>query len=85
MAKLKRVSGFPVAEGVRLDVGKYTILAVRNARKGHIAAHAPRARAGSPARSSASPLRAASPRLALDVARFFSGVSESAELDPQRP
>ena len=30
MAKLKRFGGTPVSEGVRLEVGKYTIFAVRN-------------------------------------------------------
>lgn len=84
MAKLKRVSGFPVAEGVRLDVGKYTILAVRNAEK-DISLRMRR----EPRRLSRAleriPFARGVARLALDVARFFSGVSESAELDPQRP
>ena len=33
MAKLKRFGGTPVSEGVRLEVGKYTVFAVRNANR----------------------------------------------------
>ena len=84
MAKLRRFSGTPVAEGVRLEVGKYTVFAVRNEKK-DIAVRLRR----EPRRLLRALLRIpflrGVARLLRDLYRFFDGLSESAELSPQRP
>ena len=84
MAKLKRFSGTPVSEGVRLEVGKYTVFAVRNAQRDmsvrmrreprrllRICMHIPFVRGVT--------------RLLRDIIRFFDGLAECAELNPHRP
>ena len=84
MAKLRRFSATPVAEGVRLEVGKYTVFAVRNEEK-DISVRVRREprmllRAGMRI-----PFLRGAVRLVRDVLRFFDGLGESAELNPQRP
>ena len=84
MAKLRHFSATPVAEGVRLEVGKYTVFAVRNEEK-DISVRMRR----EPRRLLRACLRIpflrGAVRLIRDVLRFFDGLSESAELNPQRP
>ena len=83
MGKLRSIGGTPVAEGVRLESGTATVFAVRNEKK-DIAVRIrrePRAllRAGMKI-----PLVRGVVRLFRDLIRFFDGISESAELEPQR-
>ncbi len=82
MGKLRNISGTPVAEGVRLEAGTTTVFAVRNEKK-DIAIRMrkePRAllRTGMKI-----PLVRGIVRLFRDLFRFFDGISESAELEPQ--
>ena len=84
MAKLRRFSATPVAEGVRLEVSKYTVFAVRNEEK-DISVRVRREprmllRAGMRI-----PFLRGVVRLVRDVLRFFDGLGESAELNPQHP
>ena len=82
MAKLRRFSGTPVAEGVRLEVGKYTVFAVRNADKDISVRmrREPRVLLRTLMRI---PLLRGAVRMLRDIHRFFDGLSESSELDPQ--
>lgn len=84
MAKLRRFSGAPVAEGVRLEVDHYTIFAVRNADKDISVRlrREPRALVRALMRV---PLLRGMVRLVRDVACFLDGLAESSELRPQRP
>lgn len=84
MAKLRRFSGAPVAEGVRLEVDHYTIFAVRNADKDISVRlrREPRALVRTLMRV---PLLRGMVRLMRDVACFFDGLAESSELHPQHP
>lgn len=83
MAKLRRFDGAPVAEGVRLEVGRYTVFAVRNADKDISVRIRREPRAGLRILMRIPLLRGAV-RLVRGVHRFFDGLSESSELDPQR-
>lgn len=84
MAKLRHFDGSPVAEGVRVEVGKYTIFAVRNTQRDiavrqrkeprrilRVLMHIPFARGIA--------------RLLRDIIRFFDGLAECRELLPLRP
>lgn len=84
MAKLKRFGGTPVSEGVRLEVGKYTVFAVRNAKKDISVRmrREPRALLRTCMRI---PFLRGITRLLRDIVRFFDGLGESAELKPHRP
>ncbi len=84
MAKLRRFSGTPVAEGVRLEVGKYTVFAVRNEKKDISVRQRREPRKLLRALLHIPFLRGVA-RLLRDLYRFFDGLSESVELDPQRP
>lgn len=84
MARLRRFSGTPVAEGVRLEVGKYTVFAVRNEKK-DIAMRMRREPRGLLRALMRIPFLRGVTRLFRDLIRFFDGLSESAELKPQRP
>ena len=84
MAKLRRFSGTPVAEGVRLEVGKYTIFAVRNEEK-DISVRVRREPRMFLRACMRIPFIRGIARLIRDVFRFFDGLGESAELRPQRP
>jgi len=83
MAKLKRFSGTPVSEGVRIEVGKYTVFAVRNEDKDISVRirREPRALLRTCMRI---PLLRGITRMLRDIYRFFDGISESAELRPQK-
>lgn len=83
MAKLRRFGGTPVAEGVRLEVGKYTVFAVRNADKDISVRmrREPRILLRTLMRI---PLLRGAVRMLRDVHRFFDGLSESSELQPQQ-
>ena len=83
MAKLRRFGGTPVAEGVRLEVGKYTVFAVRNADKDISVRmrREPRVLLRTLMRI---PLVRGAVRMLRDVFRFFDGLSESSELEPQQ-
>ena len=84
MAKLRRFSGTPVAEGVRLEVGKYTIFAVRNEDK-DISVRVRREPRMFLRACMRIPFVRGAARLIRDVFRFLDGLGESAELNPQRP
>lgn len=83
MAKLRHFGGTPVAEGVRLEVGKYTVFAVRKADK-DIAVRMRREPRKLIRLLMRIPFLRGVTRLVRDVHRFFDGLSESAELQPQR-
>ena len=82
MAKLKHFSGTPVAEGVRLEVGSYTVFAVRNEQR-DIAVRMRREPRGMLRTLLRIPFVRGITRLFRDIIRFFDGVSESSELNPQ--
>ena len=82
MAKLKRFSGTPVAEGVRLEVGSYTVFAVRNEKR-DIAVRLRREPRGALRTLMRIPFLRGITRLFRDLHRFFDGLNESAELEPQ--
>lgn len=84
MAKLKRFSGTPVSEGVRLEVGKYTVFAVRNAQK-DVAVRMRREPRRFLRACMRVPFLRGIVRLLRDVIRLFDGLNESAELTPHRP
>lgn len=84
MAKLRRFSATPVAEGVRLEVGKYTVFAVRNEEK-DISIRMRREPRRLLRACMRVPFVRGAARLLRDVGRFFDGLGESAELHPQRP
>lgn len=84
MAKLRRFSGTPVSEGVRLEVGKYTVFAVRNAQK-DISVRMRREPRKALRVLMRIPLVRGVTRFFRDVIRFFDGIAEAHELDPQRP
>lgn len=83
MAKLKHFSGSPVAEGVRMEVGKYTVFAVRNADK-NISVRMRREPRNLIRACMRIPFLRGAVRMVRDVVRFFDGMSESYELKPQR-
>jgi len=82
MAKLKRFSGTPVAEGVRLEVGAYTVFAVRNEER-DISVRLRKEPRGVLRTLLRIPFLRGVTRLFRDIIRFFDGISESAELNPQ--
>ena len=84
MAKLRHFSGTPVSEGVRLEVGKYTVFAVRNVKK-DISVRMRREPRNALRACMRIPFLRGVVRLIRDIVRFFDGLSESAELNPQRP
>lgn len=84
MAKLKRFSGTPVSEGVRLEVGKYTVFAVRNAKK-DISVRMRREPRVLLRACMRIPFLRGVTRLLRDIHRFFDGLAECAELKPHRP
>jgi len=84
MAKLRRFSGTPVSEGVRLEVGKYTVFAVRNAQK-DISVRMRREPRKLLRTCLRIPFLRGITRLIRDIIRLFDGISESAELNPNRP
>ena len=84
MAKLRRFSATPVAEGVRLEVGKYTVFAVRNEQK-DISVRVRREPRKLLRTCMRIPFVRGTARLIRDVLRFFDGLGESAELHPHRP
>lgn len=84
MAKLRRFSGTPVSEGVRLEVGKYTVFAVRNAQK-DISVRMRREPRKLLRTCMRIPFLRGVTRLLRDIIRLFDGLSESSELNPQRP
>ena len=84
MAKQRRLSATPVAEGVRLELDRYTVFAVRNEEKDISVRVRREPRAFLIACMHIPFLRGAA-RLIRDVIRFFDGLIESAELRPQRP
>ncbi len=83
MAKRRHFGGAPVSEGVRLEVGKYTIFAVRKADK-DIAVRMRREPRKLMRLLMRIPFLRGATRLVRDVHRFFDGIAESAELQPQR-
>lgn len=83
MAKRRHFGGTPVAEGVRLEVGKYTVFAVRKADK-DIAVRMRREPRKLMRLLMRIPFVRGATRLLRDIYRFFDGLAESAELDPQR-
>ena len=83
MAKLKRFSGTPVSEGVRLEVGKYTVFAVRNEEK-DISVRIRREPRTVLRTLMRIPLLRGIVRVLRDIYRFFDGIAESAELNPQK-
>lgn len=84
MAKLKHFGGTPVSEGVRLEVGRYTVFAVRNEEK-DIAVRMRREPRRLIRDLMRIPLLRGIIRVFRDVIRFFDGIGESAELQPQHP
>ena len=82
MAKLKRFSGTPVAEGVRLEVGSYTVFAVRNEKR-DISVRMRREPRGVLRTLMHIPFLRGITRLFRDIVRFFDGINESSELNPQ--
>ena len=84
MAKLRRFGGTPVSEGVRLEVGKYTVFAVRNAKK-DISVRMRREPRKWLRTCMRIPFLRGVTRLMRDIYRFFDGIGESAELKPHRP
>lgn len=83
MAKLKRFSGTPVSEGVRLEVGKYTVFAVRNEEK-DISLRIRREPRKTLRTLMRIPFLRGIARMLRDIYRFFDGIAESAELNPQK-
>lgn len=83
MAKRKFISGTPVAEGVRLEVGKYTVFAVRKADK-DIAVRMRREPREALRVCMRVPFLRGAVRFTRDIYRFMDGIAESAELKPQR-
>lgn len=84
MAKLKRFSGTPVSEGIRLEVGKYTVFAVRNAQR-DISVRMRREPRKLLRACMHIPFLRGVTRLLRDIYRFFDGLGECAELNPHRP
>jgi len=84
MAKLKRFSGTPVSEGIRLEVSQYTVFAVRNT-KGDIAVRMRREPRKLLRTCMHIPFLRGVTRLLRDIIRFFDGLGETAELKPNRP
>ena len=83
MAKRKHFSGTPIAEGVRLEVGKYTVFAVRKADK-NIAVRMRREPREALRICMRIPFLRGAVRFVRDIYRFLDGIAESAELKPQR-
>lgn len=83
MAKLRRFSGTPVSEGVRIEVGTYTVFAVRNEEK-DISVRIRREPRRILRTLMRIPLLRGITRMLRDIYRFFDGISESAELHPQK-
>lgn len=83
MAKRKHFGGTPVSEGVRLEVGKYTVFAVRKADK-DIAMRMRREPREFLRIMMRIPFLRGATRLVRDIYRFFDGLAESAEFKPQR-
>ena len=83
MAKRKHFSGTPIAEGVRLEVGKYTVFAVRKADK-NIAVRMRREPREALRICMRIPFLRGAVRYVRDIYRFLDGIAESAELKPQR-
>lgn len=83
MAKRKHFSGTPIAEGVRLEVGKYTVFAVRKADK-NIAVRMRREPRETLRICMRIPFLRGAVRFVRDIYRFLDGIAESAELRPQR-
>ena len=81
--KLRHFSGTPVAEGVRLEVGSYTVFAVRNEKK-DIAVRMRREPRQALRILLKVPLLRGIVRLFRDIFRFFDGLGESTEFKPQR-
>lgn len=84
MAKLKRFSGTPVSEGVRIEVGKYTVFAVRNVKK-DITIRMRREPRSLLRTCMRIPFLRGATRFIRDIVRLFDGLGESAELRPHRP
>lgn len=84
MAKLRRFSGTPVSEGVRIEVGKYTVFAVRNAKK-DISVRMRREPRKMLRTLMRIPFVRGATRLFRDIFRLFDGLAESVELNPNRP
>lgn len=84
MAKLRRFSGTPVSEGVRIEVGKYTVFAVRNVQK-DISVRMRREPRSLLRTCMRIPFLRGATRLLRDIIRLFDGLGESAELKPHRP
>jgi len=83
VAKRKHFGGTPVAEGVRLEVGKYTVFAVRKADK-DIAVRVRREPREFLRIMMRIPFLRGAVRLVRDIYRFLDGIAESAEFRPQR-
>ena len=83
MAKLKRFGGTPVSEGVRLEVGKYTVFAVRNT-QGDISVRMRREPRKFLRMCMRVPFLRGAIRLIRDIIRFLDGLGEAAELNPHR-
>ena len=83
MAKLKRFGGTPVSEGVRLEVGKYTVFAVRNANR-DISVRMRREPRKLLKMCMHVPFLRGITRLIRDIVRFLDGLGEAAELNPLR-
>lgn len=84
MAKLRHFDGSPVSEGIRVEVGKYTIFAVRNTDR-DISVRQRR----EPRRAMRAvmhiPFARGAARLIRDIVRLFDGLNECRELKPLRP
>lgn len=83
MAKLKRFGGTPVSEGVRLEVGKYTVFAVRNSDR-DISMRMRREPRKLLKMCMHIPFLRGATRLIRDISRFLDGLGEAAELNPLR-
>ena len=83
MAKLKRFSGTPVSEGIRLEVGKYTVFAVRNAQR-DISVRMRREPRKLIRACMNIPFLRGIVRFIRNIYRFFDGLGECAELNPHR-
>lgn len=83
MAKLKRFSGTAVSEGVRIEVGSYTVFAVRNEDRdiSMRVRKEPRKVLRTLMRI---PLLRGVCRMLRDIYRFFDGLAEGSELKPQK-
>lgn len=84
MAKLRRFSGTPVSEGVRVEVGKYTVFAVRNSDR-DISVRLRREPRKILRNLMRIPFLRGVTRLLRDIIRFLDGLGEAAELNPHRP